>query len=52
MWDEITYTIPNFNGATVQISEWVNDFITHFTGYVIHDGIKKKPWRNFLIELE
>ena len=32
--DEITYPFPNFNGATVEVLEWISNFITHFTGYV------------------
>ena len=28
--DEITYPYPNFNGCTVEVWEWINDFITHF----------------------
>ena len=28
--DEITYPLPNFNGATVEVWEWISDFITHF----------------------
>ena len=26
MWDEITYLFPNFNGATVKVWEWINNF--------------------------
>ena len=25
--DEITYPIPNFNGATVEVWEWISNFI-------------------------
>ena len=35
MWDEITHQFPNFNGATVEVSEWISNFIQHFTGHVI-----------------
>ena len=35
MWVEITYTFPNFNGATDEVSEWINDFIPHFIMDVI-----------------
>ena len=34
---EITYSFPNFNGAIVEVWEWISTFITHFTGYVITD---------------
>ena len=31
VWDEIIYPFPNFNGATVEISERISNFIPHFT---------------------
>ena len=40
MWDKITYAFPNFNGWTVEVWEWMIDFITHLTGLLIHAGIK------------
>ena len=33
--DEITYPFLNFNGASVEVWEWINDFISHFTEHVI-----------------
>ena len=27
VWDEITYPLPNFNGATVEVWEWISNFI-------------------------
>ena len=35
MWAEITYQLPNVNGATVEVWEWMINFITHFPGHVI-----------------
>ena len=35
MWDEITYPFLNFNGATVEVLEWISNFIPHFTEHVI-----------------
>ena len=35
MWDEITYTFVNFNGAIVEVQEWINNFISHFAGHFI-----------------
>ena len=35
MWNEITFPFPNFNGATIEVWEWVSNFIPHFTGHVI-----------------
>ena len=35
MWDEITYPFLNFSGATVEVKEWISNFIPHFIGHVI-----------------
>ena len=35
MWDEITYPFPNFNGVTIEVWEWISNFIPHITGHVI-----------------
>ena len=45
VWDKITYPFLNFNGATVEVKEWISNFILHFTGVwlLIHAGIKVKP---------
>ena len=32
MWDEITYPFPNFNGYTVEVWEYVSNFI----GYTLY----------------
>ena len=32
VWDEITYPSLNFNGTTVEVWEWISNFIPHFTG--------------------
>ena len=40
MWDEIASPFPNFNGATVEVWEWISTFISHFSGHVITSGIK------------
>ena len=32
MWDEITYPFLNFNGATVEVSVWINNFTPDITG--------------------
>ena len=34
MWNEITYPFPNY-GCTVEVWEWISNFIPHFTGHVI-----------------
>ena len=28
MWDQITYPFPNSNGCTVEVWEWINNFIS------------------------
>ena len=35
MWVDITYPFPNFNGCTIEVWEWINNFISHITGHVI-----------------
>ena len=35
MWDDITCSFPNFNGAAVEVWEWMSNFILHFIGHVI-----------------
>ena len=35
MWDEIIYPFPNFNGCTVEVWEWISNFIPHFTRHMI-----------------
>ena len=35
VWDEITYPFQNFNGATVQVWEWIGNSQSNFTGHVI-----------------
>ena len=37
VYDEITYSFPNFNGCTVDVWEWMSNFVSHFTGCVITD---------------
>ena len=29
VWSEITYPLPNFNGATAEVCEWISNFISH-----------------------
>ena len=35
IWDEITYPFLNFNGAIIEVWEWVGNFIPHFIMDVI-----------------
>ena len=32
--DEITYPFPNFNGCTIEVLEWISNFIQQYTGHV------------------
>ena len=34
-WDKISYSFPNFNGAAVEIWEWISNFIQHYIMDVI-----------------
>ena len=40
MWDEITSPFPNFNCATIEVCEWISNFIPHF----IMDVITNPCW--------
>ena len=31
MWDKITHPFLNFNGTTVEVWQWISNFISHFT---------------------
>ena len=45
MWDEITYPFPNFNDATIEVWEWISNFIPPILmnmWLLIHAGIKDK----------
>ena len=33
VWDEITYPFPNFNGAAVEVWEWISNFTPHCWAY-------------------
>ena len=33
--DEITYPFPNFNGAAVEVWEWISNFTEHYIGHAI-----------------
>ena len=35
VWDKITCPFPNFNGATVEVWEWISNFIPHLIMYII-----------------
>ena len=32
VWDEFTYTFLNFNGAAVEVYEWISIFIPYIPG--------------------
>ena len=32
MWNEITYPFPNFNGFSVEVWEWIGNFVTLYNG--------------------
>ena len=41
MLGEITHPLPNFNGSTVEVSEWKSNFIPHFIMDVITQSMLK-----------
>ena len=40
IWDEITYTFPNFNVVTIELWEWISNFIP----YLMIDAITYPYW--------
>ena len=30
VWDEVSYPLPNFNNSTVEVMEWISNFIPYF----------------------
>ena len=40
LWHEISYPLPNFNDCTVEVWEWISNFISHF----IMDAITDPHW--------
>ena len=47
VWDEINYPIPNFSGTTVEIREWISNFIPHFNGHVMTDPFWDKKYSKY-----
>ena len=43
VWDEITYPLPNFNGATISLRMDIKFDPTQYKELLIHAGIKVKP---------
>ena len=35
LWDEVTYPFPNFNSCTVEVLEWIDNFIPHIKTYLM-----------------
>ena len=58
MWDEITYPFPILNGATVEVWQWISNFLPRFITDVIflsmqelkliHIDVSKRGSSNFL----
>ena len=44
MCDEITYPFPNFHGGTVEVWEWIDNFVPRLLDmwWLIYAGIKVK----------
>ena len=42
VWDEMTYPFWNFYDCTVEVWEWISNFIPHFTGHVITYPVNKE----------
>ena len=44
VWDEIIYPSLNVIGTTVEVLEWISNFILHITGYIITYPCWDKSW--------
>ena len=40
VWDEITYSFPNFNDCTAEVWEWICNFTPQFTGHMTYLELK------------
>ena len=46
----ITYSFPNFNGCTIEVWEWISNYILNFTGHMISypwwckETRQQQPW--------
>ena len=43
VWDKITYPLPNFNGCTIEVWEWICSFIQHILDVVPYPCWQKRP---------
>ena len=53
VWDGITYPFQDFNGATVEVWEWISTFIPHFVMDVItypYRKYKDYVYRKMLVQ--
>ena len=48
VWDKCTYPFPNFNGATVEAWEWMSNFFSDFTRYLITYPCCDSSWTMFI----
>ena len=59
VWDEITFPFRNFNGATIEIWEWISNFTpshimditTYHTGIKVDQVSKRAPADKWISEL-
>ena len=51
VWDELSYPFPNFDGATVEIWDWINNFIPRYSilGSRLNHVNKRGPWCAYLL---
>ena len=44
VWDGNTYLFPNFNGCTVEVLEWISNFISHILELKLTHVRKRDHW--------
>ena len=49
MWHELTYQSPNFNGATVEVWQWISNFTPHFIGHAYNNSIPHEICMKFAV---
>ena len=43
VWDEITYPFLNFNGCTIEVYEWISNYLS-ILGSKLNHSSKRGPW--------
>ena len=50
MWDEITYPFLNFNGTTIDVLEWISNFIPYVLRIRLNYVSRRGLWSQVCLE--